>query len=29
MHPHAAWREFDGDFGEDLLLNHHSKHHHK
>ncbi|MCM8531927.1 MAG: DUF3500 domain-containing protein [Lentisphaeraceae bacterium] len=28
MHPHAAWRDFDGDFGEDILLRHHSKHHH-
>ena len=27
MHPHAAWREFDGDFGEDLLLKHHQHHH--
>ena len=27
MHPHAAWRDFDGDFGEDLLLKHHQHHH--
>ena len=27
-HPHTAWREFDGDFGEDLLRKHHQKHHH-
>ncbi|MCM8542012.1 MAG: DUF3500 domain-containing protein [Lentisphaeraceae bacterium] len=27
MHPHAAWREFDGDFGEDLLLKHHQHEH--
>jgi len=27
-HPHAVWREFDGDFGEDLLKKHHDEHHH-
>ena len=27
-HPHAVWREFDGDFGEDLLRKHHHNHHH-
>lgn len=27
-HPHTAWREFDGDFGEDLLKKHHQEHHH-
>jgi len=27
-HPHTAWREFDGDFGEDLIRNHHRDHHH-
>ena len=26
-HPHMAWREFDGDFGEDLLKKHHHEHH--
>ena len=26
-HPHTAWREFDGDFGEDLLKKHHHHHH--
>ena len=26
-HPHAAWREFDGDFGEDLLKKHHDHDH--
>ena len=26
-HPHCVWREFDGDFGEDLLLKHHREHH--
>ena len=27
-HPHTAWREFDGDFGEDLIKKHHHDHHH-
>ena len=27
-HPHTAWREFDGDFGEDLIKKHHHNHHH-
>ncbi|NQZ56959.1 MAG: DUF3500 domain-containing protein [Lentisphaeraceae bacterium] len=26
-HPHCVWREFDGDFGENLLMKHHLKHH--
>lgn len=26
-HPHTAWREFDGDFGEDLLKKHHMHDH--
>lgn len=26
-HAHAVWRDFDGDFGEDLLLKHHEAHH--
>lgn len=26
-HPHAVWREFDGDFGEDLLRKHYAEHH--
>ena len=28
-HVHAVWREFDGDFGEDLLKAHHHEHHNK
>ena len=28
-HVHAVWREFDGDFGEDLLRAHHHAHHNK
>ena len=28
-HVHAVWREFDGDFGEDLLRAHHHEHHNK
>ena len=27
-HVHATWREFDGDFGEDLLREHHRNHPH-
>ena len=27
-HPHTAWREYDGDFGEDLIKKHHRDHHH-
>ena len=26
-HVHVAWRDFDGDFGADLLADHHAKHH--
>ena len=26
-HPHAVWRDFDGDFGRDLLREHHEKAH--
>lgn len=26
-HPHTVWREFDGDFGEDLLKKHHDSDH--
>ncbi len=26
-HVHAVWREFDGDFGADLLRRHHTEHH--
>lgn len=26
-HPHAVWRDFDGDFGEDLLRKHHAEAH--
>lgn len=26
-HPHAVWRDFDGDYGEDLLRKHHEEHH--
>lgn len=26
-HPHTAWREFNGDFGEDLIRKHHKEHH--
>ena len=26
-HPHTVWREFDGDFGEDLLKKHHDHEH--
>jgi hypothetical protein len=26
-HVHAVWRDFDGDFGEDLLRLHHEQHH--
>jgi hypothetical protein len=28
-HPHTVWREFDGDFGEDLLKKHHKEYHQK
>jgi hypothetical protein len=28
-HVHAVWREFDGDFGADLLRQHHEQHHKK
>lgn len=28
-HPHAVWREFDGDFGADLLRQHHAAEHGK
>lgn len=30
-HIHTVWRDFNGDFGEDLLMEHyqHSKHHHR
>ena len=27
-HPHTAWREYDGDFGEDLIKKHYRDHHH-
>lgn len=27
-HVHAIWRDFDGDFGEDLLRRHYAEHHH-
>lgn len=27
-HIHCVWREFDGDFGDDLLMRHHEEHHH-
>ena len=26
-HPHAVWRDFDGDFGRDLLREHHAEAH--
>ena len=28
-HPHAVWRDFDGDFGRDLLREHHAEAHSK
>ena len=28
-HPHAVWRDFDGDFGRDLLREHHAEAHRK
>lgn len=28
-HVHAVWRDFDGDFGRDILAEHYKEHHHK
>ncbi|HAM71084.1 MAG TPA: hypothetical protein DCM86_05520 [Verrucomicrobiales bacterium] len=28
-HVHAVWREFNGDFGEDILQRHYEEHHHQ
>ncbi|MEC5127488.1 DUF3500 domain-containing protein [Verrucomicrobiales bacterium BCK34] len=28
-HVHAAWRDFDGDFGRNVLAEHYKEHHHK
>jgi hypothetical protein len=28
-HIHSVWRDFNGDFGEDLLKQHYSASHHK